>query len=60
MSNSKKKQVIKAENPTARQLHAEAGKYVYYCETSAGSVHFTVDKDFGVSVPAVKLIKWLR
>lgn len=60
MSRTQKKKQIKAENPTARQIHAEDKSFVYYCETTAGSIHITTDKDLGEIVSATKLIKWLR
>lgn len=59
MSRTQKKKQIKEENPTARQIHAEVGSFVYHCETTKGSIHITTDKDLGETVSATKLIKWL-
>jgi hypothetical protein len=55
MSREKKKALIEAENPTARQIHP----LVYYFELSAGSVHITTDKDLGETVESKKLLQWL-
>lgn len=60
MSISQKKRLIKAEGPTARQIYAAEGNYIYWCETSAGAVHFSTNVDMGEVTLATKLLKWLR
>lgn len=60
MSIAQKKRLIKAENPTARQIYSAEGNFVYWCETSAGAIHFSTTVDMGEVSLATKLLKWLR
>lgn len=66
MTVTDKKILLYKEKPTATLMHKDAEHYVYYCETSAGSIHFHVpvsemgELPFGETEQAQLLIRWLK
>ena len=64
MTLSQKKKILYKEKPVASLLHSDEATRIYWCETSAGAIHFKIPvveaAGFKDSEPGQLLIRWLN